>query len=224
MLKIPTKLQLEKRSHLSLKEIASEFNVSTTTVYLWFKHHNINKLKCYTKFKKPPKEVLEPLAHTPLKDIAKQYKTSLSTVYSWFTEYEIHKKTKPSKEQLESLLHLTRSQIAKQFNVTKQCVSLWCKEYNLEFKKPIRYNFIPIPPIEELNDNLTLMQKAEKFKVCHTTIINWLKHYNIYSNKNKPPKEQLESLKHLPQIEIANTLNLSHQYISYLFKHYNIVK
>lgn len=224
MLPLPPKQILENKTHLSLKDIATEFNVSTTTVYLWFKHYNINKFRCYTKINKPPKEVLESLAHTPLKEIAKKYNISLSTAYSWFVNSNINKNTKPPKEQLEPLLHLTRSQIAKHFNVTRQCVSLWCKEYNLEFKKPIRYNFIPIPPIEELNDNLTLMQKAEKFNVSHTTIINWLKHYNITSNKNRPPKEQLESLKHLPQIQIANTLNLSQQYVSYLFKQYNIVK
>lgn len=221
MLQLPPKNILENKTHLKLKDVAQEFKVSISTARSWFIHYNL--LRCHTSTK-PPIHELEALAHTPLKEIAKKYNISLSTAYSWFVNSNINKNTKPPKEQLESLLHLTRAQIAKHFNVTRQCVSIWCKEYNLEFKKPIRYNFIPIPPIEELSDNLTLMQKAEKFNVSHTTIINWLKHYNITSNKNKPPKEQLESLKHLPQIQIANTLNLSQQYVSYLFKQYNIVK
>jgi len=224
---MPPKEELLLKISHRLENLAQEYGVSTTTVCLWFKHYNIKKVRASKTNNitiKPTPDQLLAISHLPLKDIANQFNTSIFTVCKWLTEFNIskpHSGAKPSKQELEALSHLNRKQIAKIYNVTKQCVSLWTKNYNISFLKPPHHNAVSIPPKEELLDNTTIKQKALKYNASTTTVLKWYRHYNI-SIQNKPSKQTLESLSHLKFINIAKILSFSPQYISYLFKHYNI--
>lgn len=129
--------------------------------------------------------------------IADKFNTNRVIVSRWLKEYKIkiknpyEKKKIPEKQELENLYlsGVPIEEISKKFNSSERLVSSWLKFYNIEIKditKPI----FDIPDKDTLekyynNDNLTIKQISEIFKVSKETIRRWFIKLNIPIESNQ---------------------------------------
>ena len=219
-----TKEELEKLTHLTVKQVSEKLGVATSKVYLAAKAHGISFAKS-----RPSREELEKLTHLTAKEIAALYQVRPNTVSLWgkayglkFTRKTIEDRIKPSREELEKLTHLSQKQIAELYGVTKQSVSLWGKDYGLTFTPTKgQYRKITMPSREEIKD-LSLTEVVARYNVSITTAGKWRKQLDLLYKR--PRREELEKLSHLRQIEIGQILGISQTLVSYLMRKYGISK
>jgi len=157
-------------------------------------------------------------------------------------------KEKPpvSKKVLEKLYfkdNLTTRKIGKELKVTKTTILRWFKKYKIIPKNAIEsrhYTGFRIPSketlyIETLIQGKTFRELGKKYKCDPTTIMNWIKAYNLprpasYEkrrglNFKEPSKKQLEKWyleQKMSTVQIGELINLSGQSISSRLKNYNI--
>jgi predicted XRE-type DNA-binding protein len=219
-----TKEELEKLTHLTVKQVSEKLGVRQSRVYRASKTYGLSFAKA-----RPSREELEQLTHLTAHDIAGIYGVKPNTVSIWssyyglkFTRKEKEDRIKPSREELEKLTHLSQKQIAELYGVTKQSVSLWGKDYGLTFTPTKgQYRKIPMPSREEIKD-LSLTEVVARYNVSITTAGKWRKQLDLLYKR--PRREELEKLSHLRQIEIGQILGISQSLVSSLMRKYGITR
>lgn len=117
-----TKDYLLHNMHKSYRELAEEFNCSTTTIRNYYIKHNINKIDARRKSKTPTKNYLLNNQHKSCKEIAKEFNCADKTIKRLYKKYGINKTPSrainniPSKEYLLENIGKTYKAIAEEFN------------------------------------------------------------------------------------------------------------
>ncbi len=216
-----TKEELEKLTHLTVKQVSEKLGVRQSRVYRAAKTYGLSFAKA-----RPSREELEQLTHLTAHDIAGIYGVKPNTVSIWssyyglkFTRKEKEDKIKPSKEELEQLTHLSQKEVGKLYGVTRQSVSLWAIEYGLKF--PRKNKRKAVPSREDIQD-LAVTEVMAKYKVSFGTVTKWRKDLDLLFKR--PSKEDIENLSHLKQIEIGQVLGVSQSLVSSLMRKYGITR
>ena len=195
--------------------------------------------------------------HHSTYEIAKQLKISQRTVSKCLKHFEIPIRTisesrlprgvkKLDKKHLIKLYVDRRKstiEIAEKLGVNSSTVGRWLEEYNIPIRskserlmndgarKPSESEL----RIDYINRNMNQKELGEKYKVCNTTIRNWLREYEIPIRSmsesklplgfKSPTKRQLEKWfveQRISVEEIGEKFNVSKSKIQGLLRNYNI--
>ena len=153
-------------------------------------------------------------------DIANELNISSRTILKYLRKFNIKRRTsretqfnhiiKPNKKELQELyLNQEKSsdELAEQFNTTGTTIRRWLKEYKIKTRAKPPDDFVK-PSKRKLKSLYVEHKKsaseiAEEFDVADTTVIKWLKKYEIplrtaseskYAHIQKLSKKQLESM------------------------------
>lgn len=244
----PSKEELETlycQDHLSMRDLASKFNVSTRTILRWIRKHGIQSRLPFNQ-KIIQRQEIEKLVNEGMSqnEMARQFKVHKKTVYNWLKKYGI--KTDPLIKRRRTLLSksLTERNLRNLYLIGGLSIKRIAKHYRvhfrtvrkllLEFHIPIRKNESRIPEKEELRrlytmNGYTTKEIGSRFGVSDTTIVRWLRRYGIKlrpggPNRKKPrfTREELNQYRKLTINEIARICHVPRETIRYWLRRYGI--
>jgi len=252
-------------NRINTYDLAKNFKVGKSTIHNWLRESGIqirtaNEVHLPAGIVKPSREQLKQLyvdKCLTAVDIAKQLGTSGGTVLNWLRKYGFHVRNpseiqlptgfvKPTKEQLKTLYvdeRMTPRDIGKQLGVSTATVRRWIYKCSIPRREISEARLPPgvtRPSKEKLYrwyviDHKNTTQIANSLKIGYTTVINWLKNYNIQrrnaseaqlpSDVKRPSNKELRELyvvKGISTISLAKSFDVTDSAVGRWLKAANI--
>jgi transposase-like protein len=217
---------------MSLKQIASKYLVSPTTIHVWLKEYDIKtKIRGRYAIQIPTKDDLCALyvdGKQTVSDLSRIYNVSKTTVVYWLRHHQIKDETrrdfkgtnalkqdKPTKEILLNLYetkNMSASQIGELYDLSTTTILNLCREYGVKPRTKGKAKILHPTEEELMNDycvsGLSTNHIAKKYGVSQCMISLRLKKYNIETRSKGrvstkvPEKEELMKLYNQEQLSL----------------------